>query len=250
MFWSICISSLLHFKNDRKYLRVQSRYLSLWWYFCYMVLSQVALWFSWDSLFCFFFHLHFFDDVSFQCSQIFVGFLFSESSDFFLIYSSIPFVMCCFTLFIISMTHFSMPNSIPTCWLYILTGCVRVCNSLSFFENSLISSMNVMWLIFSCTLVSFYPTVHYLIMFLSDIIAFINSNGCIAYPWNISLWIFSLANFFSPPVNSTFQVFMVYSINFMTSSDILFIWGSLLSNFAIPYHMYFCSQAVSRDDYY
>ena len=38
----------------------------------------------------------------------------------------IPFVMCRFPLFIISMAHFSLPNPIPMSGMYILTACIRV----------------------------------------------------------------------------------------------------------------------------
>ena len=47
--------------------------------------------------------------------------------------SSIPPVRCRLPLFITSMAHFSMPNSIPMSWLYILTSCIRVSSSFSFF---------------------------------------------------------------------------------------------------------------------
>ena len=40
--------------------------------------------------------------------------------------SSIPFVMCRFPLFTISMVHFSMPNSIPMSWLYTLPAGIGV----------------------------------------------------------------------------------------------------------------------------
>ena len=40
--------------------------------------------------------------------------------------SSILSVRCCLPLFSTSMEHFSMPNSIPMPWLYILTACIRV----------------------------------------------------------------------------------------------------------------------------
>ena len=55
---------------------------------------------------------------------------------------------------------FSKPNSIPMSWLYILTSYIRV-SSYSFFANSLISSMYIRWLIFSCDLLSLYPAVHF-----------------------------------------------------------------------------------------
>ena len=45
--------------------------------------------------------------------------------------SSIPHVRCRLPHFITSMTHFSMPNSIPMSWLYILTAYIRVSCSFS-----------------------------------------------------------------------------------------------------------------------
>ena len=98
-----------------------------------------------------------------SASQVFGGFLFSERSYFLiLIYlfiwfaCSIPSVMRHFTLFIISLAHFSMPNSISKSWLYILTNCIRVSNYFFFFflKNGLMSSMYIRWLIFSCDLFS------------------------------------------------------------------------------------------------
>ena len=60
----------------------------------------------------FFFHIHMFDYVHFQYRQVFVSFLFLERSHFFWYGSSGPFLIHLFPLFIISMTHFCMPNSI------------------------------------------------------------------------------------------------------------------------------------------
>ena len=47
--------------------------------------------------------------------------------------SSIPSVICRLPLFITSMAHFSMSNSIPMSWLYILTVCIRVSSSFFLF---------------------------------------------------------------------------------------------------------------------
>ena len=85
------------------------------------------------------------------------------------------------------------------------------------------SSIYIRCLIFSCDLQSLYPAMHFLSMWLSGIIAIINSNSDSASPWNITLWIFASVKLFPPHVNSTFQVFMVFSIKFMTSCDILYI---------------------------
>ena len=64
----------------------------------------------------------------------------------------------------------------------------------------------------------------------SDIIAIINKNGDSAFPWNIPFWIFASAQLFPPTVNFPFHVFMVFSIKFIGSSDILYI----LRQFNIP----------------
>ena len=92
-------------------LRVgHTRYLSLWWDFCYVIWFRAAFSFSWDTLFKFYFHFRLFDGVRLQYFQVFLSFLFSDRSDFSWFDSSIPSVICRFLLFIIGMAHFSMPN--------------------------------------------------------------------------------------------------------------------------------------------
>ena len=53
----------------------------------------------------------------------------------------------------------------------------RVSNTFSFLANSLMSSLYIRWLVFSCNLLNLYPAVHSLSMWLSGIIAIINSSG-------------------------------------------------------------------------
>ena len=84
---------------------------------------------------------HLYDGISFQHSQIFVCFLFPCAQFFSWFGSSIPSVMCCFPLFLTSMAHFSMSNSIPMFWLYLLTVYIKVSNSFSFLVNRLMSYM-------------------------------------------------------------------------------------------------------------
>ena len=96
-------------------------------------------------MFLFFFHPRTLKGVRCQYFLVFLGFLFSKRSDFSFI-CSLPFVICHFPLFIIGIAHFSMTNSIAISWLYILTTCTSVSNSLSVLANSLKSYM--MWLIF------------------------------------------------------------------------------------------------------
>ena len=102
----------------------------------------------------FFSNFHLFDAISFLYSQVFVGFLYSELSDFLWFGSSNFSVMCRFPLFITNMAHLSLPNPIPISLLYILTVCIRVSNSFSFLPNSFMSSIYIK-LIFSCGLLSF-----------------------------------------------------------------------------------------------
>ena len=102
--------------------------------------------------------------------------------------------------------------------LYILTAC-WVSNSFSFLVNSLMSSMYIKRLIFYCDFMSLYPPLYFLDMWLSGIIAITNSKGYNASPWNIPFWIFTSAKLFPPAVNSTIQLFMVTSIEFMTLLD-------------------------------
>ena len=106
--------------------------------------------------------------------------------------------------------------------LYILTVCIRVFSSFSFFANSLMSSMYIKWLTFSCDLLSLYPAVHFLSVWLSGIMAIMNSKGDWASLWQIPLWIFASADLLPPDVNSTLQVSMVLSMKFI-STDILYI---------------------------
>ena len=127
----------------------QPRSLSLWFYFCYIVWFPVVFSFSRETLFKFFFlssplvwwcPLPIFPST---CKFPFLWF-FSRFGN------SIP---CRFLLLIICMAHFSIPNSIPISWLYILTVYVRTFNYFFIFD-SLMSSMYIRWLIFSCNLVS------------------------------------------------------------------------------------------------
>ena len=97
--------------------------------------------------------------------------------------------------------------------------------------------MYTTWFIFSGDLVSFYPALHFLSMWLNGIITIINSNGNSAFPWNISPWIFFSEKLFSSTFSSTLPVFMVFSIKFMNSFDILCI----LKQFIIqPCRTFYC----------
>ena len=63
----------------------QLRCFYLWCDCCYTVWYRVVFSFFWRTLPFNFFHLHLFHGVCFHYSQVFVGFLFSEHSDFFLV---------------------------------------------------------------------------------------------------------------------------------------------------------------------
>ena len=153
--------------------------------------------------------------------------------------SSTPSIVCHLPLFITSMVHFYMSNSIPVSWLYILTVCTKVFNPFLFWAKSLISSMYIKWLIFFCDLLSLYPAEHFLRMWLSGIIAITNSYADSASPLNMHLWIFITAKLFPPAINSTLQVCMVFLINSMTWLGISYIlwqfsiqlWGTISKPF-------------------
>ena len=122
-----------------------------------------------------------------------------------------------------SVFNFFMPSSVPMYRLYLLTVCIRFSSSFSYFANSLMLSMYIKWLTFSCDLLSLYRAVHFLSMWLSGIMAIKNIKGDRASLWKIPLWIFALANLLPPAVYSILQVFIFFSMKFMTSSDILYI---------------------------
>ena len=65
-------------------------------------------------------------------------------------------------------------------------------------------------------------------MLLSGIMAVMNYKGDRASPWKIPLWIFASAKVLPLAVNSALQVFMVFSIKSITSSDILYILRQLM----------------------
>ena len=92
----------------------------------------------------------------------------------------------------------------------------------SFLANSLMSSMYISWLIFSCDLLGLYPAVHFLSMWLRGIMAIMNSKGDRVSPWKMPLWIFVSSKLLPPAVSSALQVCMVFSMKFKTSCDILY----------------------------
>ena len=60
--------------------------------------------------------------------------------------------------------------------------------------------------------------------YLSGIIVITYNNGESVFLWKIPLWIFTSAKVFPPAFNSTFQFFIASVMNFMTLSDILYIF--------------------------
>ena len=119
---SFCWSSfLVHFKNGPEYLtRGTTQVCMHLMGFLHSSSFLVRLRYS----FYVFFHLHLFHGIHFQFSQRLISFLlisFRSVQVFSWFITSIPSFICCFPLFIISMAHFSIPNSIPISSLYILT---------------------------------------------------------------------------------------------------------------------------------
>ena len=79
VFWFVSLSSSM----IQEWSRVSYEEDSLLLGSCFILWFQAALLFSWDT-FLIFVHLHLFDCISFQYSQVFVCFLFSECSGIFL----------------------------------------------------------------------------------------------------------------------------------------------------------------------
>ena len=93
----------------------------------------------------------------------------------------------------------------------------------SIFANSLMSSMYIRRVIFTCDPLSLYPAVHFLCMWLSGTTSIMNCKCDSESPWKIPLWIFVSAKLLSTTVSYTLQVIMVFSMKFITSCDILYI---------------------------
>ena len=171
--WSICLSSsFVHFKNGPKYLtrRTVQVFIPLMRFLLYTLLSS-----SFPILLKYSFWIFSFISTSSMVSASNIPkYLHVSFSTSILISSSfgnsIAYIMCRFLLLIVSMTHFSIPNSIPISRLNILTICIRFSNCISFLVNSLMSSLYIRWLIFSCDLVSLYPPVHWVASLLSQIL--------------------------------------------------------------------------------
>ena len=111
------------------------RCLSFWWCFCSRAWSRKAFSFFWGTHFLFFFNLLF---LMMSASNIpwYLWFFFSPPVLILSWFdSSIPSVISLFPLFIMSMAHFSMPNFILICELYILIVCIRDSSSFSYVAN-------------------------------------------------------------------------------------------------------------------
>ena len=193
--WSICLSSSqFHFKNDPSILPGrQPRYLKLWQGSCNRVWSRVIFWLFWDTFNIFFITCCLMVSASNIPKYLLVSFSPSVLMTTWF-GSSTPSAMCLLPLFNTNMAHFSMPNSIPTSSLYILS----LYYSFQFFlvfDKSLMSSMYIKWLIFSCDLLSLNLDVHFLRMWLNGIMDITNSNGDSAYPLNTPLCIVTSAIF-------------------------------------------------------
>ena len=111
--------SLVHFKNGTEYLTKgggKPWCLSLWWGSCCWVKFREAFLLVWDILLLFCLYLCLI--VSASNIPKLMWFIFSPSI---LILSwfgcSLPSVICLFSLFIMSIEHFSMPNSIDCIFL-------------------------------------------------------------------------------------------------------------------------------------
>ena len=171
--WSICLSSShVHFKKGPEYLKRDTAQVFI------LIKSQLDGFFSCNFLvplrYAFIFTC-----LMVLASQMSKYLYVSFSSSVLILSwfgSFIPSVICRVLLFITSMAHFSMPSSIPMCWLYILTECIKVFCSFSFFANSLMPSLNISWLIFTCDLLSLYSSMHIIIIIIIHLFIYTISN--------------------------------------------------------------------------
>ena len=144
--WS---SSFNYFMKDSEYLtRRTAEVFFPWWDFCYIAWFRFVFSFSCDTLFIFFSFISACLIVSACNIHKYLKFSFSASVLIFL-HLVVPFLPS----FVFSTSYykhdtFSMLNSMPISWLYILTAFKRVFNSFSFLANSLMSSTYIRWLIF------------------------------------------------------------------------------------------------------
>ena len=110
------------------------------------------------------------------------------------------------------------------------------------------SSMYIWWLFFSWDLWSLHPPLHFLSTWFSGIITITNSNGDNESVTKIPLKIFTSAKLFPPAVCSTLQFSMIFSINFMTSSDILYILRQSTTHLyeTISYAFFLSTHVIAR----
>ena len=95
-------------------------------------------------LFCPFSHQYLFDGITFQYFQELMIFLLSKRNDISGSYTSLLSVISIFPPLLVSMVYFSIPNSIPISWMYIIIACIRVPSWFSFLSNCFISSFYIM----------------------------------------------------------------------------------------------------------
>ena len=90
------------------------RSLFLWWDYCCRIWFQEAFSFFWVTSFLFFSFI--FLCACFQHFRVLIIFLFFKHFNLFLICQFNSFCWLSFLIFIISMTHFSLPNSWWSSW--------------------------------------------------------------------------------------------------------------------------------------
>ena len=119
-------------------------------------------------------------------------------------------------------------------WLYILTACMRVSSSFSFFANSLMSSMYIRWLILSCDLLSLYPAAHFPSLWFNGIMAIMNRKGESASPSKSlfgSLFQLSFFLLLSFPLSS-FSCFFRWSL-WLETVCCTALWNNIICFFVV-----------------
>ena len=136
-------SSQITFKNGPKYFTIKTAQVFIpfiKFQLQSLVLSSFLICLMY-SFFYFLFHLRLSDGVCFQYYQVLVILLFSKHSDSFLFWQFYSFSYLYFSTLHYNHTTFFYAKFHSIYWLYILTVCIKVSYSFTFFANNLILSM-------------------------------------------------------------------------------------------------------------
>ena len=217
------------FKNGPEYL---TRETVLWWSYCFWAFGFKKFFFFCSSRvrFSYFSLISSFLTVSASNIPYFPSVLMLSWFG-----SSIPSFDSLSPRFIMSIAHFSMSNSIPISWMYVLIVCINL-QSFSFFRYFYIIHVHKVISLF-LWFCKFFAPMFYQSIYLSGIIARTNSSGDSEFSWKVSLYISKCLSSRCQFHPSVFPGIW-FGLIFGTFSD------NVLSEFAGPFHRQFCRQSM------